>query len=259
MKGSEGLVTGKMICADLKKLGLKAGDTVLVHSSLSSIGKVEGGADTVIDTLLEVIGKKGTLLMPSFPAGSEHELLRNGLIFDLKTSPSGLGIIPETFRKRKNAIRSLNPTHSIAAIGAQAEEIAAGHEHCNVSAGRNTPFEKLIRTGGKILLLGVTHDSNTTLHFIENTNGAPTLSRELFRPLLIDMDGRTHVVPTHPHMPGLRRRYQCVESDLLDAGIQKNGKLGNALSRLIDASAMTGIIGGKIQKDPLYLIETFCP
>lgn len=252
-------ITGEIIISDLKRLGLNPGDTVIFHSSLSSIGHVAGGADTVIDGILNVLGMKGTLLMPSFAAGSEHELLRKGLIFDLKTSNSQMGIITETFRKRKGVIRSLNPSHCVAGFGTSAQRILSGHEKCNVSVGRNTPFEKLVRMGGKILLLGVTHENNTILHYLENTNGAPTLSRELFNPVVIDMDGHTHVVPTYPHMPGLKRRYQRVENILLDAGIQKNDKIGNAVSRILDARGMADIVGKEIHRNPLYLIEPFCP
>lgn len=252
-------ITGEIIISGLKKLGLNSGDTVLLHSSLASIGHVNGGAETVVDAILSLIGKKGTLLMPSFPAGGEHELLRKGLIFDIKTSNSQMGIITETFRKRKGIIRSLNPSHCVAGFGSKAQEILSGHEKCNVSVGRNTPFEKIIHLGGKILLLGVTHEVNTILHYLENTNGAPTLSRELFNPIVVDADGHTHVVPTYPHMPGLKRQYQRVEKSLIDSGIQRNGNIGNAISRIIDARGMADIISKRIQKTPMYLIEPFSP
>jgi len=253
------VVTKARIADGLAQLGLQPGDTVLVHSSLSSLGRVDGGPDAVIDALLDVLGPEGTLLMPSFQSGSEHALVRSGCVFDLRTSPSELGVITEVFRRRPGVLRSISPTHCIAAAGRWAQTLLDGHQFCNVSVGHGSPYQKLVAAGGKILLLGVTHAADTTLHFVENTNGAPTVCRELHRPMAIDLDGRCWVVPTHPHVPGVKRRYPRVEDDLLAAGIQTNGTVGQALCRLVEAGPMADLIGRKIQNDPLYLIEVFCP
>ncbi len=252
-------ITQDQIVRDLQQLGLRAGDIVIVHSSLSSLGYVEGGSDTVIDALLTVLGPTGTLLMPSFQQGSEHELLRRGCIFDLRTSPSELGIITETFRRRHGVLRSINPTHCTAGIGPRAPELLADHQFCQVSVGRGSPYDKLIRAGGKILLLGVTHLANTSLHLIENTQGAPTICRVQFSPLVIDTTGRCWTVPTYPHMPGLQRRYDRVEELLLASSIQRNGLIGQAMSRLIDAQPMAQLLTKKIRENPLYLCEVFTP
>ena len=250
-------VTRQDIVADLKTLGLKQNDIVLVHGSLSRIGMVEGGADAVIDALLEVVGAGGTLLMPSFQSGSEFFLAQSQCVFDIRNSPAELGIIPETFRKRPGVIRSLSPTHCTAGTGPKAWDILKDHEQCRVSAGLNSPYHKLIQAWGKILLLGVEHSSNTTLHFVENTNGAPTLCRQLFEPAVIDSNGRTIVVPTWPHMPGLQRNYPRVEKVLLEHALQQNGRIGDADSKLIDAQGMSELIGGIIKRDPMFLIVPF--
>ena len=86
-------ITKNIIVRGLERLGLSSGDIVLVHSSLSALGWVEGGADAVIDAILEVLGTQGTLLMPSFQKGGEHEILRRGCVFDLRASPSEMGTI----------------------------------------------------------------------------------------------------------------------------------------------------------------------
>jgi aminoglycoside 3-N-acetyltransferase len=242
---------------DLRNLGLSTADTVLVHSSLSSLGHVEGGPEAVIDALLEVLGPQGTLLMPSFQQGGEHVLLRQGCTFDLRTSPSELGIITETFRRRPGVIRSLSPTHCTAGIGPRGEKLLADHQSCLVSVGRGSPYDKLVRVGGRILLLGVTHAANTTLHLLENTNGAPTVCRELFSPAVIDMSGKQWTVPTHPHMPGLKRRYERIEEDFPAAPFQHTGLVGRATARLINAQLMAEVIGNKIRENPLYLCEPF--
>lgn len=250
-------VTRQDIVTALKKLGLKQNDIVLVHGSLSRIGLVDGGADAVIDALLEVVGGNGTLLMPSFQSGSEFFLAQSKCVFDIRNSPSELGIISETFRKRPGVIRSLSPTHCTAGIGPEAWAILKDHEQCRVSAGHGSPYHKLVQACGKILLLGVDHSSNTTLHFVENTNGAPTLCRQLFEPAVIDLYGRMIAAPTWPHMPGLRRNYARVENVLLEHALQQNGRIGDADSKLIDAKGMSELIGGIIRRDPVFLIVPF--
>jgi len=253
------VITRARIAADLEKLGLQRGGLALVHSSLKSLGRVDGGPETVIDALLDVLGPEGLLVFPSFQKGGEHKLLREGVVFDVRSTPTGQGFLPETFRQRPCVIRSLSPTHCLAACGPGAEEFLAGHEKCTVSVGHGTPFDKFVERGGKILLLGVTHACNTMLHYVENTGGAPTVSRELFTPTVIDAAGQTHTVPTYPHMPGLRRNYERVEPELMAAGAQINGMVGQAVARLVDARAMAQHLGAKLCADPLYLIDVFNP
>jgi len=247
------------IVDDLCALGIKTGDTILVHSSLKSIGYVEGGPDTVIDAFLEVIGKSGTLLMPSFQKGSEFFILDRGCRFDLRNSRSELGIISETFRKRPGIIRSLNPTHCTAGIGPMAKDILAGHEKCNISCGAGTPYHKIAEVGGKIILMGVDHGSNTTLHFVENTNGAPTVCAVEYKPVVIDVNGVEVIVPTYPHTPGLQRDYLRVDPILIAENIQTNGKVGNADTKVIEAAGMAKVIGKKIRNDSTFLIKPFPP
>jgi len=241
----------------LRQLGVNAGDILLVHSSLKSLGRVEGGADTVIDALLEALGPGGTLLMPSFQGGSEFYLVDRGCRFDVRSSPSECGLITETFRRRPGVIRSLSPTHCTAGCGPLAETMLAGHEQCRISVGHGSPYHRLAEAGGKILLLGVSHGSNTSLHYVENVNGAPTICRKEYRPVVVARDGAEITVPTLPHMPGLPRAYSKVEPLLCQAGIQVVGRIGMAEAKLVQAGAMAALIGGKIRNAPLFLIEPF--
>ena len=112
-------ITKKDILQGLKKLGIKKGDHLLVHTALGSFGKVQNGAETVIDALLEMVGAEGTVMMPTFGPPNE--------IFDPKKSESNLGAVPKAFWKRKNAVRSRHPLASVAAIGEKAKWLAAGN------------------------------------------------------------------------------------------------------------------------------------
>ncbi|WP_347246334.1 AAC(3) family N-acetyltransferase, partial [Thermogutta sp.] len=136
------MVTKQHIIDGLRELGLRAGDTVVVHSSLSSFGKVQGGAETVVEALLEVLGPEGTLAVPTFNFEPD--------VFDPDSTPSVVGQITEAVRKLPGAIRSKHPTHSVAAIGRLARVITEGHE--NVSPfGRGSALFKLLQANGKVL------------------------------------------------------------------------------------------------------------
>jgi len=151
----------------LRQLGLKRGDTVGVHSSLSSFGYVEGDADTVIDALLEVVGAEGTIVMPTYstnllPVERTPEEIAMGvpwlyriLPYDPNDTPCSTGTIPETFRKRKGAIRGSHHVFSLAALGLKAAEFVEGR------------WEKLLELDGYILLMGVGLNVCSAMHLAE--------------------------------------------------------------------------------------------
>ena len=105
------MVTKQRLISDFRRLGLREGMDVMVHSSLSSIGAVKGGADTVVDALLAAVGRSGTLLMPSF----NH---KRAQVYNPMTTPTTNGAIPNAMWRRPQAARSMHATHAVAAIGA---------------------------------------------------------------------------------------------------------------------------------------------
>ena len=137
--------------------------TLVVHSSLSSIGWVEGGAPTVISALLDAIGEDGTLAMPAAtPLQGDAPP-----VFDPQTTPTTLGAIPETFRTWPGTLRSNHPLESVCARGPSAVEITGKHPLA-FSEGPGTPFDKLHELDSRILLLGVEFNRCTALHFAES-------------------------------------------------------------------------------------------
>jgi aminoglycoside 3-N-acetyltransferase len=167
---------------DLEKLGIMRQMILMVHSSLSSIGWVVGGAITVVRVLLDVIGEDGTLVMSSATPNSGDpadwpnlrvpnewlEEIRNYLpIFDLKTTPTSMGAIPEAFRTWPGTMRSNHPMESICAQGPLASEVTREHPLA-FSEGRGGPFEKLYDLDSWILLIGVGFNRCTALHFAES-------------------------------------------------------------------------------------------
>src|SRR5262249_38718106 len=125
--------------------GVEPGALLQVHSSLSSLGYVEGGAETVVDALLEVVGPLGTVMVPTFNHGAAE-------VYDWRTTPSVNGAVTEAVRKRPEARRSVHPTHPYAAIGPQAEYLVAGHLEVD-PFHRRSPLGKLADLGGLVLLL----------------------------------------------------------------------------------------------------------
>jgi len=248
--------TKEKLVADLRNLGLVEGDCVLVHSAFRTIGA--NSPEEVIAALEGAVGPAGTVLMPVFAGGSEFFMMLTSPLLDIRNSKSDCGLITEHFRRMPGTIRSMSPGHTLAGRGPRAAELLADHEKCTVSAGPGSPFEKLIAARGKILLLGVGHGNDTTLHYIENTNGAPTVSRCLYYPRVRTLDGDIITVPTYPHMPGLMRVYTRADEPLDKAGAQTRGTVGNAEARLVDAFAMNEIIGALVRKNPMFLIDAFC-
>ena len=158
----------------LRDLGLKKGDIIGVHSSLSSFGYVEGGADAVIGALLEVVGKEGTIVMPTHSTNlvkvelAPKEVATGALWlyqilpYNHKETPCSTGVIPETFRKRKGVMRSLHPVFSVAAIGPKAKEIVEAGSERVLKA-----WKKLLELDGYILLIGVDLSFCTAMHLAE--------------------------------------------------------------------------------------------
>ncbi|MBU3877249.1 AAC(3) family N-acetyltransferase [Faecalicatena sp. AGMB00832] len=166
----------------LKQVGVRDGQTIMVHTSLSSLGFVCGGAQTVIEALIECVGENGTLMMPSqswknldpetgvhweepkewWPVIREHWPAYNKDI----TPTNTMGAVAEMFRKWPGALRSDHPARSVVALGKQAEYLTVNHDLSNIF-GEGSPIGKLYELDGYVLLIGVGYDKNTSLHLAD--------------------------------------------------------------------------------------------
>ncbi|TJY41038.1 AAC(3) family N-acetyltransferase [Cohnella pontilimi] len=247
-------VSKETILHDLRQLGVQSGMELLVHSSLSRIGYVEGGADTVIDALLKAVDPaEGTLLVPTL-TGTSADSAEQPPFFDVKASQCWTGVIPETMRLREDAVRSLSPTHSVAAIGRNAFDLTRGHEDCWTTCGFGSPYYRLCRRRGAILLLGVTLESNTTFHTVEEVVGVPYhLQPKPVTCTMTDEQGRSIVRSTMLHDWGTPRNFSVLEAPLLAEGIMKAGRIGHADCFLIDAESFLAYSTDQLQSNPRLL------
>lgn len=143
-----------------QRLELPRGRPVLCHSFLASLGRVEGGYETVIDSLLEHIGEAGTLVVPCFTYS-----FRRNEVFDVQQSPSTVGAFGDAVRLHPRGVRSKCPYLSMAAIGADAEFLMRRDSmHC---IGKDTPYDKVTRAAGHILLIGVDFTALTLFMHLE--------------------------------------------------------------------------------------------
>ena len=152
----------------LRRLGIEQGDTILVHSSLDQFQAFLGKPADIIGALQEAVGPAGTVVMPTLPfRGSAVEYVRTPRVFDVNRTPSQMGLLTELFRRMPGVIRSVHPTHPVAAWGASSAAILNAHHEAATPCGRQTPFGRLLDHNGKILFLGTDITVMTFFHAVE--------------------------------------------------------------------------------------------
>ncbi len=231
----------------LQELGLVEGDIVGVHSSLSNFGYVEGGAEAVIDALLETVSEAGSVVMPAYstnrasvPKTEEEAALGmtwkyKVLPYDPGEIPCWTGAIPEAFRKRPEALRGCNPTHSLAAVGPKARELIEG-------------WHKLLELDGYILLLGVSSGCCSSMHLAER-----------------DVQLPEHILKKTTPPPDLRERcrrekiefgfglypdFSRMEEPCRKHGIMKEAKVGEATLKLLRLRHLIDLYAQYLRTEP---------
>lgn len=187
------LNTKDSLAEDFRRLGLGPGSAVIVHSSLSSIGWVCGGAVSVVQALMEVITPDGTIVMPAHssdlsdpsgwgnppvPAEWWDEIKRSMPAFDPKITPTrGMGKIADVFRTFPDVVRSGHPSVSFAAWGKHARFVTDDHS-LEFGLGELSPLARVYDLDGDVLLLGVDYNRNTSFHLAEHRVSAKTFERQ---------------------------------------------------------------------------------
>lgn len=229
------VVTREDIVASLREVGLRDGDGVFLHSSLSSFGEIRGGSATVLQALDDVLGPEGLIAMPAFPlVGGAQEYLSTHPVFDVRNTASTMGSLTERFRTSPGVARSLHPTHSVAARGPGAEELVAGHEEAETPFGEGTPFARMIERGMVQLWFGVGLRIFTLYHAFEclRPAGFPidVFQEKRVDARVIDAEGREKTVSTLVHDPVVGGRKddtrEAIRTHLLETGVLERATLG---------------------------------
>ncbi len=236
---------------ELRELGVAAGDIVIAHSSLSALGWVVGGAHAVVEALEAAVGAAGTLVMPtqsgqlSDPARWSNppvpaawiETIRAELpAYDPHRSATRqMGQIVDCFRRHPAALRSAHPTVSFAARGPAVAQIVGSHP-LTPSLGETSPLARLYELDAKVLLIGVGHGNNTSLHLAEHRADWP--AKPSYRegvPLMLDGERRwVNYEDLEPNDEDFDR----IGAAFAATGAERTGPLGAGVGRLARQRAL---------------------
>ncbi|ADC62726.1 aminoglycoside 3-N-acetyltransferase [Allochromatium vinosum DSM 180] len=188
--------------AFLDRIGVRASDTLMVHSSWRALNGFQGTPAQFCAALRESVGESGLVVMPSltYQNQSSAEFLAIGKPMDVRRSPSAMGLLSEVFRRGKGVVRSLSPTHPLLAWGHDAAKFIAGHEQTDRPFGPDSPFSRLLERDALILCVDTGFESITFTHYVED-RFADTLAVPLYEPepmpgTVIDREGNRIDCPT---------------------------------------------------------------
>jgi aminoglycoside N3'-acetyltransferase len=253
VKQTQRHVSREELVAGLARLGIVQGDAVFIHSSLKSLGYVDGGAATVVQALQEAVGPQGTLVLPTYymPGGSIRATCEmKDYVFDVRKHGTNMGRLPEAFLASAGIRRSVHPTHSVSAWGRHAAYLTEAHHHAPSVFGEGSPWQRFVGLeNAKVLGLGISMGPVTFYHVLEDAMGedfpVPVWGQESYRLPCIDQNGQRGEVPLRPFDQTLaQRRIDHRSRDDLRAyfmeefkraGLLHSGQVGEAPSWWIPA------------------------
>ena len=229
----------------LESFSIRHDDVVTMHSSLREVGPIEGGADGLIDALKDYLCD-GLLLIPTHTWANVNAANPH---FDVRSTVPCIGTLSKVAAFRKDGVRSLHPTHSMAAFGKNARAYIQGEEKSCTPGPVGGALSRLYELGGKVLLVGVGHERNTYLHTVDERVDCPNrLAEKGFAVDITDWDGNTyHTEDFHPHYTaginvGLSEYYRNYKRALDVTGAVQYGWMGNALTYCCDCRKMTDTV-----------------
>jgi aminoglycoside N3'-acetyltransferase len=241
------------LAADLARMGIAQGDTLFIHSSLKSLGYIDGGATTVVQALQDAVGPQGTLVIPTYymPGGSIRATCEmQDYVFDVRKDGTNMGRLPESFLACTGIHRSVHPTHSVSAWGRHAAYLTEAHHRAPSVFGEGSPWQRFVDVEhAKVLGLGISMGPVTFYHVLEDAMGAafpvPVWQDESYLLPCLDQQGQRWEVPVRPFAASIaqRRIDHPSRSDLRDyfqaefkrTGLLVEGQVGDAASWWIPA------------------------
>lgn len=228
---------------------------LFVHASLSACGQIVGGPQTVIECLEP---RCNTLVLPAhtycYPA-SQSEV---GPIFDSRSTASQVGAISDYFWRGSDCIRSLHPSHSLAAKGVGAKELCEGHEQCLAPCGVGTPYDKLVTNRAAVLMFGCDLNTYTLFHTCEAYANCEYLYYPGTWKLQYRDDQSTTVqIDSKRQNMSVPRRFRQMEVELCREGLAKRQQLGSGCLLYIQSSSdVNQYLLDRLRNNPRYLVES---
>jgi aminoglycoside N3'-acetyltransferase/GrpB-like predicted nucleotidyltransferase (UPF0157 family) len=231
------------LTAELEGLGVTAGGVLLVHTSFSRIGPIEDGPLGLIRALQAALGPHGTLVMPSMSDDDDHP-------FDRGATPClGMGVVADTFWRLPGVLRSNSP-HAFAAIGPEAIRIAADHP-LDMPHGLDSPVGRVYDHDGQVLLLGVGHDANTTIHLAEALAGV-----RYRRPKSVTiLEGGKPTLYHYGEIDHCCAKFNLVDQWLDADGRQRRGQVGYGEARIARSRDVVATVGARLRENETVFLH----
>jgi aminoglycoside N3'-acetyltransferase len=240
---SDDAASPREIAAQLLALGVRPGAALLVHTSFSRVAPVEGGPAGLIEALLAALGPEGTLVMPSSSADDD-------VPFDAARTPCAhLGVTADTFWRLPGVLRSDSP-HAFSARGPRADAILAAHPP-DVPHPLDSPVGRVYELDGQVLLLGVGHDTDTTVHLAENLAGV-----RYRRPKHVTVlrDGAA-VRVEYGEVDHCCERFTLLDAWLDAEGLQTRGRVGHSTARLARSRDIVAVALQRLRADEVVFLH----
>lgn len=228
----------------LEKLNLN--QDLIIHSSISNIGKIEGGAKQLTELILSKIDLSSkTVIVPALPfLGSQKEYLDNLKYFNLQEAKNAMGNISNIIMRIESSQRSFHPTHSVVSIGNEAEYYIKDHEKCKTPFCIDSPYRKITDNNGKILMFGVNLNSVTNFHVYEDMLGEflpfDIYSKKLYIVKSINKDKEINIeVKVHNPFLSAKRDCERARKYLIKNKCIETYKLGDSEVSLLNAKGLT--------------------
>ena len=227
----------------LRELGVEPGGVLVVHTAFSKVAPVEDGPEGLIAALREAIGPHGTLVMPSMSDDDDRP-------FDPEATPApGMGIVSETFRQQPGVLRSNSP-HAFAAAGPHAEAILAPHP-IDFPHGLDSPVGRAYERDAQVLLLGVGHSENTTVHLAESIAGVRYRRR---KHVTVLRDGKEEKLE-YLEIDHCCERFAQLDAWLDERGLQRRGTVGHAEARLARSRDIVAVATARLAQDETVFLH----
>lgn len=250
--------TREQLLEGIASCGIRGGDLLVVHSSLRAVGWIEGSPLTLIRAFQDLLGPRGTLVMPTFSFNLQEWSLGP---FDPLRTPSRVGRLTEVFRRQPGVVRSLHPTHSVAAWGRRARGIVSVVPEIHEPLGPGSPLDLARELGAKIMLLGVGQNRNSTVHLAEHMAALPYLDVPFSE--TADFDAAWYL-PAPGEGPRLLRIRQMPGSSggfaVLDdlpavRALIQEGMVGRARAQVMSAEAVCREVCALLERNPDLLLR----